>query len=38
MSFAARLKPALPFLIAIVAYACLAFLLSYVLFVRYDVR
>ena len=38
MSFAERLKPALPFLLAIVAYACLVFLLSYVLFVRYDVR
>lgn len=38
MSFSERLKPALPFLIAIAAYACLAFLLSFVLFVRYDVR
>jgi len=38
MSFSERLKPGFPFLIAIVAYACLAFLLSFVLFVRYDVR
>jgi ABC-type transport system involved in multi-copper enzyme maturation permease subunit len=38
MSFSERLQPALPFLIAIAAYACLVFLLSYVLFVRYDVR
>ncbi len=38
MTFAERLKPALPFLIAIAAYACLTFLLSFFLFVRYDVR
>jgi ABC-type transport system involved in multi-copper enzyme maturation permease subunit len=38
MSLAERLKPALPFLIAIAAYACLIYLLSFVLFIRYDVR
>ncbi len=38
MSFAERLKPALVYLVINVVYACAAFLLSFVLFIRYDVR
>lgn len=38
MSFAERLKPALVYLVINVIYACAVFLLSFVLFVRYDVR
>lgn len=38
MTLAERIKPALVFLIISVVYACLVFFLSFVLFVRYDVR
>jgi ABC-type transport system involved in multi-copper enzyme maturation permease subunit len=38
MTFAERIKPALVFLVINVVYACLIFFLSFVLFVRYDVR
>ena len=38
MSFAERVKPALVFFVINVVYACLIFFLSFVLFVRYDVR
>jgi ABC-type transport system involved in multi-copper enzyme maturation permease subunit len=38
MTFAERVKPALVFLVINVVYACLIFFLSFVLFVRYDVR
>lgn len=38
MSFAERIKPTLGFLVINVAYACLIFFLSFILFVRYDVR
>jgi ABC-type transport system involved in multi-copper enzyme maturation permease subunit len=38
MTFAERLKPALVFLVINIVYACLVFFLSFVLFVRYDVR
>jgi len=38
MTFAERLLPALVFLVINVVYACLIFFLSFVLFVRYDVR
>jgi ABC-type transport system involved in multi-copper enzyme maturation permease subunit len=38
MTFAERVKPTLVFLVINIAYACLIFFLSFVLFVRYDVR
>jgi len=38
MSLAERIKPALGFLVINVVYACLIFFLSFILFVRYDVR
>jgi ABC-type transport system involved in multi-copper enzyme maturation permease subunit len=38
MTFAERVKPALVYLVINVVYACLIFFLSFVLFVRYDVR
>jgi len=38
MSFGARLRSALPYLLVSVLAACLVYVLSYILFVRYDVR
>ncbi len=38
MAFAERIKPAFVFLIINIVYACVVFFLSFVLFVRYDVR
>jgi hypothetical protein len=38
MSFVERVKPAIVFLVINIVYACLIFFLSFVLFVRYDVR
>jgi ABC-type transport system involved in multi-copper enzyme maturation permease subunit len=38
MTFAERVKPTFVFLVINIAYACLIFFLSFVLFVRYDVR
>jgi len=38
MTFAERVKPTIIFLVINIAYACLIFFLSFVLFVRYDVR
>jgi len=38
MSFAERVKPALVYLVINVVYACAVFLLSFVFFIRYDVR
>jgi hypothetical protein len=38
MTFAERVKPAVVFFVINIVYACLIFFLSFVLFVRYDVR
>ena len=38
MSLADRLKPAIPFLLVMAISACLVFFISFILFVRYDVR
>jgi hypothetical protein len=38
MSFADRIAPVLKYLIISVFYSCMVFLLTFVLFVRYDVR
>jgi len=38
MTFAERVKPTFVFLVINIVYACLIFFLSFVLFVRYDVR
>ena len=38
MSFAERIKPKIKYLVINVLYTCLVFFLSFILFVRYDVR